>query len=279
MVDPTIAIGNAVAKSVDATGAEAARVAGNLFTRLLGPSADVLGEHWGAALANRLSNVHKVTEMADRRISADAPGAIPPRVASSVFEAAQYADDEFVAEYLSGVLASSRTPGGTDDRGVPWTALVARLSSDQLRMHYVLYSLFRRLVVNESIETMSEWNSKQIVVYYRELLPALGLELAEESVLRMLDAVYALQREGLIGDELSHGSAEFLSRVTKGSYKFHDDEDALIFQTSAHGVGLFLQAHGYGGEWITAIADPAHVFELVEQHEIAANPLSGDWLT
>ncbi len=49
---------------------------------------------------------------------------------------AAFTDDELSADYLGGVLAAS---GPDDDSGVPIIAQIGRLSSLQLRMHYVMY--------------------------------------------------------------------------------------------------------------------------------------------
>jgi hypothetical protein len=43
-------------------------------------------------------------------------------------------------EYFGGVLASSRTEVGRDDRGAAFVALIGRLSSYQIRSHYFFYT-------------------------------------------------------------------------------------------------------------------------------------------
>jgi hypothetical protein len=54
-------------------------------------------------------------------------------------EEGSYCDDELMAEYLGGVLASSYTPDGRDDRGAMWASLVASMSSIEVRAHYLMY--------------------------------------------------------------------------------------------------------------------------------------------
>jgi hypothetical protein len=44
-----------------------------------------------------------------------------------------------MVEYLGGLLAGSKSPGGRDDRAVTWTRIVTGLSSFQIRAHYLLY--------------------------------------------------------------------------------------------------------------------------------------------
>src|SRR5205823_3226803 len=55
-------------------------------------------------------------------------------------EEGSYWDDELGAEYLGGVLASSRTEAPRDDRSASLIALVSRLSTYALRVHYLMYA-------------------------------------------------------------------------------------------------------------------------------------------
>jgi hypothetical protein len=53
-----------------------------------------------------------------------------------------------MADYLGGVLAGSQTPTGRDDRAVTWSALITRLSSFQIRAHYLLYREWAARILN-----------------------------------------------------------------------------------------------------------------------------------
>jgi hypothetical protein len=57
-----------------------------------------------------------------------------------VLEQASWAEDDIVVEYLGGVLAGARTDDHRDDRAVVQTALISRLSSYALRLHYLVYA-------------------------------------------------------------------------------------------------------------------------------------------
>ena len=50
-----------------------------------------------------------------------------------------FCDDQVTAEYLGAVMASSRSTVERDDRGAAFLSLLTRLSSYQIRAHYVLY--------------------------------------------------------------------------------------------------------------------------------------------
>ncbi|WP_162564347.1 MULTISPECIES: hypothetical protein [Microbacterium] len=139
MSDPIsgVAIG-ALAKAADSTSAEAAKTAGGLLTRLLGPSADVIGNGWADSIRRR--NTARVLEKAVKKVEAHGHhDNASLRLVASTLAASEFADNEIVAEYLSGVLASGAAEGGADDSGLQWTAMISRLSSLQLRAHFAIY--------------------------------------------------------------------------------------------------------------------------------------------
>lgn len=117
--------------------------------KLFGGSLDVVGEALERWTRSRLENVGRITENALKKSGSDLerPGVVPARVAMRVFDEGSYSDDDVVIEYLGGVLASSRTPQGRDDRGNTWTKLVAGLSTYELRYHYICYRLLREHLV------------------------------------------------------------------------------------------------------------------------------------
>lgn len=246
MIDPVI--------NVAAT--EAAKAGGGVLSRLLGPTADEMGaqlQEW-----YRRKNVERVARRAEAKAGTGTAGSIPLRVAAEVFEKAQWADDQFVSEYLSGVLASSRTPGGKDDRGVTWTALVGRLSADQLRLHYIVYREIRRLGSGLDYDTLTEALNKPIVFNSTALVAAMGFPLSIASANRTLEAAYGLSAEDLTAG-LSHGSAEFMNdKVGWGAYEYPKQDGPFIqLSGTTRGASLFLHAHGLGAEWASAILDPS----------------------
>src|SRR4051794_30772500 len=107
-----------------------------LVPKLLGPTADYVGEGVRTWTERRVENVQRVFEKAGRKISPEElerPGRVPPRVLKGVLEEGSFWDDELAAEYLGGVLASSRTEASRDDRAASLISLVGRLSTYALR--------------------------------------------------------------------------------------------------------------------------------------------------
>jgi len=137
-VDPTILTG---------VGAKAVEQSLPLLQRVLGPSADVLGEYFAQSVRRRFDNSLKVARAADRRIGEDeATRPVSLRVANRIFEESAYCEDDIVTEYLGGVLESSRKSVDSADLGNTYAAYVSRLSVDHLYMHYMVYAQLQRLL-------------------------------------------------------------------------------------------------------------------------------------
>lgn len=220
-----------------------------VLTRLLGPTADVMGSQLVGWYKSK--NVERVIRRAEKKAKTERDGSIPPRVAQEVFEKAQWSENEFVAEYLSGVLASSRTVDGQNDSGVAWTALVGRLSSDQLALHWVIYTSAQKKSRDSEYETVWILAREQIIVELEFLLQALAWSpLNPQNVTRLYEAAYGLLREGLI-ENLSHGQGSYLQdevMYTRG--KRYDANRAYVtLRLTADGIGLLMQSLGLAGQW------------------------------
>lgn len=111
------------------------------LNRLLGPSADYLGVKLKGVIEKCDINLDRVLNIALRKLGnrIETTGAVSPRVLKHLVDEARFCEDEIVAAYLGGVLASSRANGDTDDRGVSFLSDIQSLSSFQLRTHCMIY--------------------------------------------------------------------------------------------------------------------------------------------
>lgn len=240
---------------------------GAVVDKLLGPTAEVMGKELEAWYTAR-RNLQKVARRASERTNLEDGGGVPPRVVAEVFEKAQWADDEFVAEYLSGVLASARTTDGANDSGVSWTALVGRMSADQIALHWVLYAAFQASMRDASATEFWPATLQQVVVDYGTLWTSLGWELNESILIRTMDAAYGLRREGLLAD-LTHGDGAYLQDEvtwTRG-HAFDRNAAYLTFKVTGDGVGLLLHSVGEGKRWLAEISSQ-EVSQAVDQTEM-----------
>lgn len=133
MVEPITAVG---------LGAVGAYLGKDLLTKLLGPTADYLGEGLHDLVKTRAETLTRIVSSAAQKLGdkIEKPGAVPPKILKGIIADGSFATDEIEIEYFAGILAASRTPDGKNDRGVRALRTIQSLSSDQIRTHYIIYS-------------------------------------------------------------------------------------------------------------------------------------------
>jgi hypothetical protein len=226
-----------------------------LVQKILGPTADYLGAGLKDWTERGAKNVNRVFEKATHRLGdkINTPGAVPPKVLKGILAEGQFCDDELSAEYFGGVLASSRTSVGRDDRGAAFIALIGRLSSYQIRSHYFFYSMIR-LLYEGSTETISMPEGRQNLKTFIPLVAyATAMEFSggENAELITSHVMFGLSREDLIEGMFMFGSPGTL----RSSYP-QADTNGILFAPSALGAELFLWAHGRGDVRIAEFLHP-----------------------
>jgi hypothetical protein len=215
----------------------------------LGPTADYLGDelqHW---TARRVENVQRIFSKAEKRLGAaaiDEPGGVPPRVLKEILDEGSYWDDELGAEYFGGILASSRTQDARDDRGAALAALVSRLSTYQLRCHYLFYSGAQRLMAGKSLNlSLDNERADHANIFMSWDAWLVGMDLEDETnydrwIGIFEHCVLGLIREGLIEESYKSGSRKHLEQIEMRVFP----AGGVIFRLSMLGVELFTAAHG-----------------------------------
>lgn len=215
-----------------------------LAAKVLGPSAEYLGEGIRDVLAKRQTNTKRILENAEKKLGdkVSKPGQVPPRVIKEVIDEGSFCDDEVTLEYFGGVLASSRTDSSRDDRGVAMMKLISRLPTYQLRTHYLLYTAVRYLLSGSEINFGSSEDCRKAKTYIpiHTYLNGMGLTQNEVSKINtvQLHALAGLYREGLISD---WRSAWKVADLGLGDVVSHP---GLTFIPTTVGVELFLSAYG-----------------------------------
>ncbi len=225
-------------------GLAAGYLAKDGFGRLLGPALDEVGKAIARYTEHRLRNVGRIARNANQKVANTAePGAIPMRVAMRVFEEGSFSDDELVVEYLGGVLASSYTPHGRDDRGNTFTALVSRLSTYDLRTHCIVYSEVIRLLRSSDLNIQKGVDVIQqatIFVPFEAYNAAMKFGDNEDPNNIFSSVIYNLDREKLIAP-MAWGDIEHLAK------HFRDvPAQGFVFNPTPFGMTLFLWALGLG---------------------------------
>lgn len=227
------------------TGAAGIGAAAWAAKRVFGSSLDAVNDALGRWTEHALRNVGRVVENAESKIPDERrDDGMPLRFAMRVMNESAYAESDLEVEYLGGVLASGRTPSGRDDRGVVFSGIVSRMSSYQLRLHYVIYTTMRRLYAGEQIN----FGYVEAVEPYEIFIPsyeiAAAIDASEDEDWQVLSshALHGLNREGLIGREWFTGPAEEI-RVRSTMV---DPPSGLLVGPSPMGVELYLWAVGKG---------------------------------
>jgi hypothetical protein len=209
----------------------------NVAGRVLGPSLDECGEALQRLTARRLSNVGRVVQKANEKSKAQADNAAPQlRAAVAILHEAMVAEDEVVADYLGGVLASARSDGGDD--AVAWTALIARMSSRELRTHYKLYAAIRLAALGHTeINVLDSPGREKLrgFVPYVELIQPFDAD----EFCKLPEALTGLDREKMFEGNWRFGGV--------ASFTLSDGCDVgpgLEFAPSLNGLNLFVWGNG-----------------------------------
>ncbi|HIF9251299.1 TPA: hypothetical protein ACX6RB_002405 [Photobacterium damselae] len=236
-------------------GAIAAYLGKDGLQKLLGPTADDLGTGLRDFTQKRVENVGRIFQTAETKLGdkKDADGSVPPKVLKTIINDGSYNDDSVAVEYFGGVLASSKTELGRDDRGARMAKIVDDLSTYQLRTHFLIYATIRQLFKEKGfIFNMDDRDKMEIFIPYSFYTGAMDFTQEElnkgETLVR--HTFFGLANDGLIENNFQYGSKESINRrFAKAEY------DGIICQPSALGAELFLWAFGQGDKALNYIFD------------------------
>jgi hypothetical protein len=220
-----------------------------LVEKMLGPTAEYIGGGLRNWTERRLQNVANIFTNAKEKLGdrIEEPGAIPPRVLKEVLDEGSYCDDPLTTEYFGGVLASSRSQVGRDDRGAHWSSLVARLSAYQVRSHFLIYrAVCDRFAGKDFQFNMDDRPKLSILLPFSSYFRSMDFSQDEMNQVTSLlnHSFFGLHKEGLIGTFL-YGNGETLKK-RKGADFSPPEEGGVWVTPSALGAELFLWAHGQG---------------------------------
>jgi hypothetical protein len=229
------------------------------LARLLGPASDEVARALQRFTEARLRNVGRVIEAAERRSGSNGGDGrvVPLRVALRVLDEGAYAEDDLVVEYLGGVLASSRTGRGRDDRGNTFLSLVSRLSTYHLRTHYVFYTEMRRVLRGLPIELR---DLDQVHANGRVFVPHSIYDTAmdyggdEDPEIISSHSMWWLDREELLGWNPG-GSVAYLSSI-EGLRDYQFPDSGTVAWPTVPGVEFVPVGLGQGPARHLRVPDP-----------------------
>lgn len=234
--------------------------------KLLGPTAAYFGDGLRNLVEKRISNLCMIFELASKRLGSklDEPGEIPPRLVKEVIDSGTFSEDTTMLEYYAGVLASSRTATGSDDRGVRIARTVSNLSSYQVRAHYVLYSALAAVHKGQGLFPTKINDRKKLQTYLPlgTFIECMGLSGADGDHGREIvsHALHGLKNEGLIDNWLA-GRNQILTK----RFKDMPVKDGLVFRPSLFGFEVFWWCLGFGQNSIENFLSEEIEFPIVDQ--------------
>ena len=225
--------------------------------KILGPTADYLGDEIKTWTEKGFRNIANIFASAEKKLGEgiEDPGSVSPRVLKGILAEGYFCDSHIGSEYFGGVLASSRTLISRDDRGCALIALLSRLSSYQLRTHYIFYSAAKKLIEGREYNIGLEEVRRELQIFipWREFVSAMNYSADENKTLILRHAMDGLAKESLIGDHdtWAYGTADFLN----ARFSTNINATGIVFTISALGVELYQWAHGYSDRKIIDFGD------------------------
>jgi hypothetical protein len=213
-----------------------------LAEKILGPTADLAGTGLKEWTEKRVATVRRIFEHAGEiQGEKTIEGGVPPRVLRDVLNEGSLRDDDVSVSYYGGILASSKSGVSRDDRGAYFTGLVDRLTSYQLRGHFILYSIVRSIFKGQphNLNDGAGRSACQTFVPLAAYLGAMQPEPNESFEALLNHVLFGLQKEKLIEDQFQFGSQADMAKHLPGA-----PTTGFLFSPSALGVNLFLWAAG-----------------------------------
>ena len=215
-------------------------------SKILGPTAEYLGNELKSFAQRRIENVGEIFSNAERKLGKEVnrPGKVPPKVLKTIINEGSYADDDIAVEYFGGVLASSRTCVNRDDRGARLAKLIDGMSTYQIRTHYLIYSTISELFVNTKNSFRVRKDREKMALFmplkgYVDAMQFTQVEFDNPQI--MIHIFHGLGADGLITENYTSGSKRFLQE-----YMGLMPSDGIACIPTSLGAELLLWAFGHG---------------------------------
>jgi hypothetical protein len=217
--------------------------------RILGPTAEYLGTGLRAWTERRVHNVAAIFNKAQAKLGSEIEreASVPPRVLKEVLDEGSFCDDELTAEYFGGILASSRTPNGRDDRGATYLRLTSELSTYQIRFHYICYFWWREFYVGSGLRPTFDEDLEKMWLFLPSpfLFPAMEFSEREPATDILLHCTSGLSRAELM--EISvWGKPEHVNQFGKARGWNEVTASGVTVRPTQFGIDYFLWAVGAG---------------------------------
>lgn len=216
----------------------------DLLNKLLGPTAEYIGEETRNFVEKWNINLDNIFRKALRRLGdrAETPGVVSPRVLRHVMDEGRFIEDELAAEYYGGLLASSRTEDGKDDRAVPYLNVIKELSTFQIRLHYLFYMLVKQIFDGKglNIQIATDCQKMEILIPDYVMIGAMEIGGQYNAFYILGESIEGLARHNLVNRVFTLGDREFIKKIYEKA-----EHGGVILRPSPFGASLFLWVSGY----------------------------------
>ncbi len=211
--------------------------------KILGPTADYLGDSLRDFAVKRGETINRIFKNAADKLGdeIEKEAEVPPKVLKSILDEGSYSTDILSVEYFGGILASSRTPRGRDDRGARLAKLVDSMSSYQIRAHFLIYSSIKDVFKSDELRFDRYGRPKmELFIPYEAFIKAMDFDENEEKQFRQIlsHILSGLHSDSLLNDWL-YGDRDHLSTRYPGA-----PSGGILLIPSVPGAELFLWAFG-----------------------------------
>ena len=222
----------------------ASAVSKDMLLKILGPTAEYMGEGLKAFTEKSVNNINHIFNLAVKKLGPriDESGIVPPKILKGILTEGAFCDDELTAHYFAGVLASSKSSNQRDDRGAVIISLLSRMSTYQIRSHYIFYHVIKNIYNGENLNFCLAQDRHKAKSFISFDTYATGMEFLDSKETETIHhAIYGLAKENLIGDMFTYGPINLSS---KGVPKTEKTVHGIAFYPTLLGSELFYHAYG-----------------------------------
>lgn len=231
----------------------------DVLALLFGPTVDFVNTELGNLSDSRRANMTDICTVALKRLGDRivVPGEIPPRILGCLLEEGSYCEERVAKTYWGGILASSRSASRHDDRCLRRLKMLGRLSTYQIRSHYLFYATLRSVLLARA-DAKVDFDARRFRM--ATFIPALSylraMNFDELEVMNMA-AIVTDSLAGLGAELLLDGSNTGSEAYLKRFFKTGITGEGIVYAPSVPGVQLFLSAFGAGDRDSSHLTDIA----------------------
>lgn len=214
-----------------------AYIAKDMVKDLLGPTVEYLGQETKGLVEKCNINISDIFQKAYAKITnPDDAQIVNVRAFREIINEGKMIEDELFAEYFGGLLASSRSPDGKDDRAVYYINMIKSLSIYQIKIHFLTYSKLFEEIKEKFFDIRSLKERNKIKICIPEDVIHEYFRCHSSQV--FLFATHALT--GLSEKSLIFRESSFWSEYNEYSF----ESPGIITGPTVLGIELFLLVNG-----------------------------------